>query len=234
MNFKERFKGRVGSINRQGDIESPNGSTIPLRVTLAPSNINSYEISHRNIKPKITKEILIEDNMIVNQKQAKENICHRKKQDCASYMNIMNNVGSTKYRLLNSMSYARNKSNVIPLKTNSMPRSRAETKPCTREKESARQYYVLGGLGANLGNKDWGLKKEKQLRMMEYGRAVIRSSKAQEISIPNCKKPIIPIKYLPVSIQEAKVRKARRLEYADHLIKHARPNCSMVSDTVLQ
>ena len=204
MNFKERFKGKISSINRQGNIEVTEGMAIPTRCTAG--------VIKKNCPPIIQKAKVHEPSQI---NQFPDLISTN------PYPNI-------EEIMENPVKYKENTNlirNVIKEPPESTPEDTKDYQVVKVEKKNPlfvkTKYYKLGGLGPNIGDDIWNAKKEKQARMTEYGKMALKVHKYR--SIPNTIKERPLEKAVPDYIKEAKLKQARMLEYSKNIPKPKKP-----------
>jgi len=279
MSFKERFKGKISSINKIGNIETQNGE-IPTRCMKPPipskkinKNEGKQEAVNKNILPKqnefikptfkisenfdespiishkeenFPKDVFcnanpyptnIEDIMKNPQKYldefkennqtentkipvlSKANKPPLKKFERKNSEEILDrkNIRNTAYQQINPINI--NKQENKGQRSSSIPPNIVENRmqSCEISKmASGTKYYALGGLGANIGTEEWNSKKEKLARMTEYSKNVTKACISQgKLDKP----PMPPKKVIPQSVEEAKKKKAKMIEYSKQIPK---------------
>ena len=233
MDFLERFKGKISSINKQGNIESSNGMMIPTvcckpplpirKLPKLPTNIDFHnnrigkelnDTSFESLCSEISSNISQNKNSdIITRKNPKcvprsLNLDKRNETSSVEKSNIRNIA----YQQLRPLNYGIPTTNDSIHRSSSMNHNGGYTNGWKESK-----YYKLGGLGANIGGKDWMVKREKQARMTEYGKAIMNINRVRSITAGN--RPPLPRSQLSNNENEAKLRKNKMLEYAKHIPK---------------
>ena len=85
------------------------------------------------------------------------------------------------------------------------------------EETKGQKYYMLGGLGADIGGKEWETRKEKLDRMSEFAKAVNLANRYTLLN--NTSRPVLPGKHRLPEFEQAIQKKQKMLEYAKRVPK---------------